>query len=158
MTGLGHLEGKSVVVWGNGFDLGTYTVTAGAITLSTAVTSAVIGLPYSAQFKSTKLAYAAGMGTALNQRKRLASMGLTLYNTHHLGLQYGEDFTNLDDIPLVIEDEEVTAGTIWSHKDLDMMEINTTWSTDGRLCLPAAAPRPCTLLACTITVQTNDHG
>lgn len=154
-----HLIGEDVVVWAGGEDLGTYTVSGGGtITVSEAVTSAIVGLPYTAQFKSTKLAYAAGMGTALNQRKRLASMGLTLYNTHHLGLEYGEDFTNMDDIPLVIEDEEVTAGTIWSHKDLDMMEFNSTWGTDGRLCLRATAPRPCTILGCTITVQTNDHG
>lgn len=158
MTGLSHLEGQTVIVWGNGLYNGSYTVASGQITLATAVTSAVIGLSYSATFKSGKLAYAAGGGTALSQRKRLTQLGLILYNTHHLGLQYGEDFDNLDDLPQVVEDLEVVAGTVWSTKDLDLMEINTTWQTDSRLCLKATAPYPCTLLAAVVAVQTNDKG
>lgn len=44
ISGLSHLEGEAVVVWGNGKDLGSYTVAAGAITVSEAVTSAIVGL------------------------------------------------------------------------------------------------------------------
>lgn len=159
ITGLSHLEAKTVVVWAAGLYLGTYTVSSGQITgLSQAVTTAIVGLAYSATFKSTKLSYAAGLGTALAQRKRLTQFGLILHNTHHLGLQYGEDADNLDDLPGMIEDLEVVAGTVWPHKDLDLMEINSTWSTDGRLYLKANAPKPCTLLAAIIGVQTNDKG
>jgi len=39
ITGLEHLEGKQVVVWGAGKALGTYTVASGSVTLSEAVTS-----------------------------------------------------------------------------------------------------------------------
>jgi hypothetical protein len=44
ISGLSHLEGCTVVVWANGKDLGSYTVSAAAITVSEAVTSAVVGL------------------------------------------------------------------------------------------------------------------
>lgn len=44
IAGLGHLEGETVVVWANGKDLGTYAVSAGAITASEAVASAIVGL------------------------------------------------------------------------------------------------------------------
>ncbi|MCC6172072.1 MAG: hypothetical protein IT481_08590 [Gammaproteobacteria bacterium] len=44
ISGLSHLEGANVVVWANGKDLGSYTVAAGAITVSEAVTSAIVGL------------------------------------------------------------------------------------------------------------------
>ena len=66
ITSLGHLEGEEVVCWGNGKDLGTYTVSGGAITPSETVTSHCTGLGYDATFKSTKLAYAASMGTAFH--------------------------------------------------------------------------------------------
>lgn len=158
ITGLSHLEAATVCVWAGGLYLGTYTVASGNITVSTAVTTAIVGLPYTATFKSTKLAYAAGLGTALAQRKRLTQLGLLLYNTHHLGLQYGEDASNLDDLPGIVEDLEVVAGTVWTTKDLDLMEINSTWGTDGRLYLKATAPKPVTLLAAVIGVETKDKG
>lgn len=44
VTGLSHLEGKTVVVWGNSKDLGSYTVSSASITLSEAVTSCIVGL------------------------------------------------------------------------------------------------------------------
>jgi hypothetical protein len=44
VSGLSHLEGASVVLWANGKDLGTYTVSAGAITASEAVTTGIVGL------------------------------------------------------------------------------------------------------------------
>src|SRR5690606_39106549 len=71
VLGLSHLEGKSVVVWADGKDMGVYTVTGGSITLSEAVAAAdvLVGLPYQATYKSTKLAYAAAAGTALAQIK-----------------------------------------------------------------------------------------
>jgi hypothetical protein len=44
ISGLSHLEGCSVVVWANGKDLGSYTVSSAAITVSEAVTTAIVGL------------------------------------------------------------------------------------------------------------------
>lgn len=44
ITGLSHLEGESVIVWANGKDLGSYTVSSGSITVSEAVTTAIVGL------------------------------------------------------------------------------------------------------------------
>jgi hypothetical protein len=156
ITGLDHLEGETVCAWGNGKDLGTYTVTTGAITLSEAVTGAVIGLTYTAQFKSAKLAYAAQMGSALGQRKRIHSLALILANTHYQGLQYGPDFDNLDDLPLV-EDGAITAENyVWDSYDKDAFTFPGTYDTDSRLCLQASAPRPCTVLAAVIGMQTNE--
>lgn len=159
ITGLSHLEGESVVVWGNGADLGTYTVTSGQITgLTSAVTSAIIGLPYTAQYKSVKLAYAAASTTAFNQKKKVNGLGLILYNTHYQGLQYGPDFSKLDSLPLVEEGKVTTVGTIHASYDKDMFEFEGTWNTDARICLQASAPRPCTVLALTFAIETNDKG
>lgn len=158
ITGLDHLEGESVVVWGNTKPLGTYTVSGGSITLSEAVTSAVVGLYYSASYKSSKLAYAANLGTALCQTKKLNKLGLILANTHAQGVQYGPDFDNLDDLPGVESGITVTDDTIHTAYDEDMFEFNGEWDTDSRLCLFAEAPKPCTVLAAVMAIQTNDDG
>lgn len=157
ITGLDHIEGETVIVWGGGKDIGSYTVTGGQITgLSEAVTSAVIGLPYTAQWKSAKLAYASGLGTALLQKKRLSHLGVILANTHAQGLKYGPSFDYMDDLPLMESGAEVGADTVHTSYDEEMFEFPGEWDTDSRLCLQAQAPRPCTILAAVLPVETHD--
>lgn len=156
ITGLSHLEGESVVVWGNGADLGTKTVTGGQITGLTPVTSAVVGLPYTAQWKSTKLAYAAQLGTGLTQPKRIGRLGVIMVNTHAQGLKYGPDYTHLDPLPIVEKGRSLSGSTIHSVYDEQSFSFSGTWDTDSRLCLQAQAPRPCTLLAAIIDLETRE--
>jgi hypothetical protein len=157
ITGLSHLEGKTVVVWGDGRDLGTYTVSGGQITgITTAVSNAIVGLYYEARFESMKQCFAAAMGTPLNQRKRIDHVGLILLDTHYQGLQFGPDFDNLDDLPLMSQEQVTPADTVWEEFDEDSIVFPGTWSTDSRICLKAFAPRPCTVLAATISMTTSD--
>lgn len=156
ITGLGHLEGLSVVVWQDGIDGGTYTVSGGSITLLTAATNAVVGLGYTGKFKSAKLAYAGAGGTALCQRKRIAQVGVILKDTHYQGLEFGPDFASMDPLPLSLGGKAIPANTIHSSFDGDMIEFPGDWSTDSRLCLQAQAPRPCTVLAAVIAMETQD--
>lgn len=156
ISGLDHLEGESVVIWGDGKDLGAKTVSGGSITLPTAVQSAVVGLTYTAKRKTTKLAYGAAMGTALTMRKRINALGLVLANTHYQGLQYGPDFDRLDGLPAMEMGAVTPDDTVWEAFDRDSFEFSGTWDTDSRLCLQAQAPRPCTILAAVISMDTND--
>lgn len=156
ITGLSHLNGKTVCAWGSGKDLGTYTVSGGQITLSEAVTGCIVGLVYTASFKSAKQAFGASMGTPLNQRKRIDHLGLILADTHYQGLEYGPDFTTMDSLPLVERYEETAVDTVWDSYDEDLISFPGEWSTDSRLCLRATAPRPATVLAATVSMLTND--
>lgn len=156
ITGLSHLEAKEVVVWGNSKDLGTYTVSSGSITLSEAVTSCIIGLAYTAQWKSSKLAYAAALGTALGQKKKINQLGVILRNTHYQGLQYGRDFTLMDELPQNLDGANTAADTVHSHYDHVGFEFPGSWDTDSRLCLQAQAPKPCNILAAIVSVETHD--
>ena len=87
VAGLDHLEGETVVAWGDGVDLGTHTVAFGGVTLPGPVAQACVGLPYTARYKSAKLPYGAQLGVALAQRKRIAALGLILADTHAQGIQ-----------------------------------------------------------------------
>jgi hypothetical protein len=156
ISGLDHLEGEEVVVWGDGKDVGAYTVSGGAITgLTTAVTSATVGLSYEAKFLSAKLAYAAKLGTAINQSKRISQVGLVLLNTHYQGLEVGPDFDTMDQLPVIEEGTETPVDTIWSEYDAPMNAFNGTWKTDTRIALRATAPRPATVMAVSFNIQTN---
>lgn len=157
ITDLGHLEGKAVVVWGAGKDLGAFTVSGAQITgLAEAVTDAIVGIGYSARFKSAKQSFGAAMGTPLNQRKRIDHVGLILADTHYQGIEYGRDFDTMDSLPLIDNYEETPIDTVWEEFDRDMIAFPGEWSTDSRICLRATAPRPCTVLACTVSMTLND--
>ncbi len=167
ITGLTHLEGKDVVVWADGADVGTddstlpwtqrYTVSGGQITLSTAASNVVVGLGYTAQFKSAKLG-TAGQVSPLNQQKRTVHLGLVLANMHPRGLRYGPYFDGqftdyyMDDMPLIEDGTEVGTDMADDY-DQNMVEFPGTWTTDARLCLQAQAPRPCTVLAVTTDMK-----
>lgn len=164
ITGLSHLENETVVVWGwndsdtTGKDLGTYTVSSGQITnLTQSVENAIVGLGYTAQFKSAKLAYAAQMGTAVNQIKKINMIGLTLLNTHYQAVQFGQNFTRMDRLPLVKDGADISSHTIHETFDERMVALPGNWDTDARLCLQAVAPRPCTIAGAVIDLTTNEY-
>ena len=162
ITGLSHLEGKTVVAWTNGTcpedengDIKTYVVSSGQITLDTPSTNVVVGLGYTAQWKNAKLAIAMALGTSLTQKKAIGELGLIARNLHPKGLKYGRDFDNLDDLPQVYESAPVDTDAVFDTYDVQPFVFPGQWNTDSRLCLQAQAPRPATLLAAVMTVESG---
>lgn len=171
LTGFSHLNGEATIVWADdtgqsypgkdlSYDTGgvqrTYTVAAGTVTVGEAVHHAVVGLPYSATWKSSKLAYAAQAGTALAQLKRTDKIAFVLYNTHCRGLRFGNDTGNLDPLPRIVDGSTVDSRKIFATFDKPAMPFPGLWDADSRIVLRATAPRPCTVLAAVPTVQTNE--
>jgi len=173
ITGLSHLEGESVVVWGwntsspftvtlpdgttqtVGKDLGTFTVASGQITgLASSVTNACVGLPYTARFKSAKLAHLSP--SPLTQRKRLDHVALVLNDTHCQGVQFGQSFDTMDSLPLNEKGFNIDDDTIWSETELPSIELPGEWDTDARLCLKAQSPRPATVAAAVIGMTVHE--
>lgn len=156
VTGADHLVGSSVVIWANGKDLGSATVSStGTFEASMASTSVYYGLPFPAQFRSAKLAYAAEEGTALTQKKKIDRMGAILADTHAQGIQYGPSSTALSYIPLR-ETGNTTTDTIYTAYDEQSVAFDGSWDTDSRLELWGQAPRPATVLAAVLTIDTKD--
>ncbi len=173
LTGFQHLIGKNIILWaddtgsvGHGKDLSpdaagvqtTYAVDtgSGAVTLSEAVHHAVGGLPYAADWRSAKLAYAAEAGTALTQMKRVDKMGVILHQTHNNGLFFGSDSGHLDALPRMDKGAVVDADAIHPVFDQVAFPFPSAWDADARVHLRAKAPRPATVLAIVPTVATNE--
>lgn len=170
ITGLSHLEGEEVVCWAwntvtpftnaagaaIGHDMGVFMVSGGQIAgLADPVTNAVVGLYYEASYKSSKLAYAVEAGSALTQKKRVAQLGVIGRWLHALGLRYGPSFEVMDDLPRVEQGVVIDANDMRVAYDEEQFSFDGDWSTDARICLVAAAPRPATLLALVIGMETN---
>lgn len=159
IPGLSHLEGRQVVVWGDGRDLGVYAVSGGQVDLGdVSVRQAVVGLYYEATFVSTRRAFADRAGTPMNRDKRILGVGLVVQNTHCRGIQYGPDLDHLDDLPADLwrdADGEYDEDTVFAEADLDIFSINSEWVTDARFALKAAAPRPAQIACATVVMRTN---
>lgn len=153
ITGLGHLEGETVTIWADGEYRGEAVVSSGAVAGS--YTSWIAGLPYTAEFKSTKMAYAVESGTSLVMKKRIAKLGIIARNIHPQGLKYGPDFDNLDDLPAVEDYDEIDGDVVREAYDEEMFTFPGDWSTDSRLCLKATAPLPVTLLAAIVSMEAH---
>lgn len=169
ITGLSHLEGEDVIVWGDGTDRSpleyassgaatqkVYRVSGGSITMDTFVESAIIGLPYTGRYKSVKIGLQSQLGASLNQIKKINSLGLIMQNTHKKGLRYGPSFDELDDLPDIEDWTEVDSDIIHNEYDKEPFEFDGHWDTDSRLCLEAMAPRPCNLLSCVLQVTLHE--
>ncbi len=162
VTGLTHLEGETVVVWANGEAImdgdvpQTFTVASGQITLPSAVTGTVIvGLSYDWQWQSAKLAYGVQDGAPLSRRKTLRDVAPILYKTHVRGIKAGQDFTNMDYLPLSYQGQTLDANTVLDAYDQQSYCVPGGWDTDTRLCLAGQAPLPCTVLSLSLTMEAN---
>jgi hypothetical protein len=140
--------------------VGSVAVSGGAVTLPNGqkATTITACLGYVAPFMSTKLAYAAQLGSALAQKKRIDHLGLVMYDTYSQGIRYGQRFDALDDLPMREADQPTATGTVWSEYDAPMVEMPGEWNTDARLCLLARAPAPCTIGGVVIGITTNERG
>lgn len=156
VTGLTHLEGETVAIWADGAYVGTGAVSSGAVSVSPTPTSWVAGLPYTATFKSAKLARQTQLGMSLTQRSRIDHIGLILANTHAKGLEFGPDFATMDDLPDIEDGAAVDGDAVWESYDEDQIEFPGDWGTDNRICLRATAPKPCTVLAAVLTTDRQD--
>ena len=171
-----HLVGESVIAWGSldtgstphvdlspGYDSlqTTWTVDTGGDVQLTGLTEgvhhAVVGLPYTANWKSTKLAYGAQAGTALAQVKRVAQVAFVLHQSHNAGLRFGGDTGHLDPLPRMIDGATVDADHIFPTLDLGAVPFPGTHGTDERFHMRAQAPRPVTILGTVPSVQSNER-
>ena len=188
LAGFTHLIGQTVAIWGaakNAFsgdgsspvdfgDLGTAVVSnTGTVTIpnNIYVTTAVVGVPYQAEFISAKLAYASQLGSALNQVKRIDHIGFTLTATHCQGVRYGRFTPNdaqntksgiftlppvLDDLPQVEYGAIVDQTTVYTQYDAKQIEFECDHDSDVRLYIQSASPRPATINGITFQIESSN--
>ena len=92
-SGLDHLEGETVVAQADGEYAGTFTVTNGRITLSSAASHVAVGLSYTATIEPGLPDLGAERGSSSAMLQRFARTTLYLYETGE-GLSVGEDYSN----------------------------------------------------------------
>ena len=170
MTGLEHLAGLEVCVWADGAYVGNGTVTQfgtpgeldlanltlnGSPNDASPASNVVVGLQYTAQFQSTKLATLQRIG--LMERKKVNKIGFIAENLHHLGIQYGPTFDLLYDLPQVENSQVVATDFVWDEYHEDNFPFGGEWDMDSRICLQGQSPKPATILAAIAEFQSVEY-
>jgi hypothetical protein len=158
-----HLEGETVVVWADGGPIetapgvrGEFVVNgSGNITVPSAVTNWVAGLPYRMRYKSARLAYGAQGGTAMLQKKTLHEVGLILTNFTRWGIKVGPSFGSLYSMPGKVLGQVPSDIVLDEVHDECPFTRGGSWTLDDRLCIEVESPFTCTLLGITLSVETH---
>ena len=145
IAGLGHLEGETVALLGDGVDLDTYTVGSGVITASTAVTTAQVGQVYTSKLEPMKPVIEAQMGTSAGSIVKVNEMGISLLDS--AGVKYGTSDSALYDIDLddarwvnLSEIDGLFTGTVTVATD-------GGFSLEAPLIISSSSPLPLTVRA-----------
>lgn len=81
LTGLDHLEGKTVRILGDGADMGTRLVQDGAVTVQTDISTAVVGLEYTSKLQPMRQEIPLRDGTSQFRMWRTSRIGLFVHDS-----------------------------------------------------------------------------
>lgn len=150
ITGLGHLEGKTVSILADAAVHRQLVVTGGSITLDNAASKVQVGLPITADLQTLPLAMQIpGYGQGLH--KNVNKVFVRVKDSS--GIKSGPDFNSL------VEAKIRTTEPYGSAPALQTREIEivnkAAWSDGGQVCIRQADPLPLTVVALTIDFATG---
>lgn len=157
ITGLGHLQGQTVKVLGDGAIVADKTVASSQITLDIAKSVVQIGLGYSHRLKTPKISSGNPAGTPVGKLKRVFGMTFVLLNSHTLSYGEGEDDDEDEELTeidfRVVSDAMDTPAPLFTGERF--VEFPGDWKRDARIVLESDDPVPFTLLAIAPEINVN---
>ncbi len=148
LSGLAHLDGRTVGVLADGFVQDDKVVTAGAITLDEPGVLVHAGLRYVCDLETLEINIPGGQTTRL-QNKLIKRLGIIVQDTR--SLLAGADFNSLE------EWEPRTAEAMTAPPDVQngclQVWITGSWAERGRVCIRQSDPLPMAILG--VIVDTN---
>lgn len=152
ITGLDHLEGETVKIWGDGAIRPEKAVESGQVELDIEASVAQIGLAYKHTAKTLKVTSGNPAGTPIGKKKRI--YGITFVLLHSHTLKYGPDADNLAtrDFRLVSDPMDAGAPLFTGEQ---FVEFPGDWAEDARIVIESDDPTPFVLLAMAPEIQVN---
>lgn len=167
VTGLNHLEGKTVSILADGSVVTPQVVVDGSITLQHAASSIVVGLAYVCQLQTPYLDISDSQGTIQNKRKNIYSVGIRLNASR--GLAIG---TNQPDASAQPNNATVPWSSMVEIKERNAMvnagnaiplftgdhfiNVPANWDIRGQIAIQQIYPLPANVTACITYFQIGD--
>ena len=152
LSGLTHLEGKTVDILADGAVAPRQVVASGAITLDTAASVVHVGLGFTSDLRTLPLSIegmqGAGQGTMKNVNKvhlRVSQSSL---------VQAGPSFDRLREYPARAISDPYGSPPALRDGELSL-SVDPSWNTDAAICVRQDLPVPLTVLSMTLDLQTG---
>jgi hypothetical protein len=158
VSGLDHLEGLVVDVLADGQPYGA-TVSGGSVTLATAASKIVVGLPFTPKLQTLQLDLGNEQNTVQGKRKRVAAVSVRVRDTSSRGLRIGTTFDTL--VPFVpnISSTDNMALSPLGLMTADMrLIIDPSYNVPGQICIEQEHPLPATILGVIPEIVLGDTG
>lgn len=149
ITGLHHLNGKTVQILADGAVHPPRVVASGSITLESAASVVQVGLPYTSDLQTLPLAFEGVQGGGQFMRKNLN--GVAVRVTRSNLVKAGPSFSKLTEFPA--RDHTDPYGSPPALKTAELrFAVGPNWNSDGTLCVRQDQPLPLTVLNLTLDV------
>ena len=152
ISGLTHLEGKTVDILADGAVEARQVVTGGQVVLGTAASLVHIGLPITADLRTLPLAMegaqAAGQGTVKNVNK------VHLRVSQSSVIKAGPAFDRLREYPARTISDPYGSPPALRDGELTL-SIDPSWNQDAAICVRQDLPLPLTVLSMTLEIQSG---
>lgn len=145
VTGLSHLEGKTVCVLADGVVQTKKTVSGGAITLDSAAATVIVGLPVQAELQTTPIAMQID-GMAQGRVKAINKAWIKLYRS--VGLNVGPSGS----LTVPSYPYDATGGEKTEEIDVTLLPA---WQRYGQVLLKHSEPVPLSVLGMTYEVAVG---
>lgn len=153
ITGLWHLEGKTVDVCVDGATHPRQTVANGTISLNSPAGVVHVGLNYVMKAQIQDINAGAQDGTAIGKTKRVDKIGLRLFNT--VGGSVGPDEANLEELDFRDFEDRMDLATEMFTGDI-IVPYNEGYSIQNAPMFYHADPLPATIVAIMPRLVTQD--
>lgn len=153
VTGLHHLEGKSVAILANGDVQPAQVVTGGAVTLERAASRVHVGLPYFCDLQTLRLDVGGQPDGTMQGRKKVIPF-VTVRMERTRGLSGGPRETHLKELKQGPDAYNAPTGLYTGDYKLS---VPGDWATGGQLFFRQAYPLPATILGLIPEVVFGAH-
>ncbi len=144
ITGLNHLEGKSVQILTDGSTHPDKTVSGGSVTLDRQASKVHIGLSYNSLVETLRLEAGADDGIAQGKIKRIH--GITARFLDTVGAELGPDVNNLDRLPFRDSSMDMDTAVPLFNGDKEIF-FPSGYENDAQVVIRQSQPLPMTIVA-----------
>jgi hypothetical protein len=152
ISGLDHLEGETVAILADGYVLAQQVVSSGDITLATAATKVIVGLPYTSDVETLNIELNLPDGTTQDRDVLVGEVTVRFLDSR--GGWIGPDSSHLDEV-VQITDPPMGEPTPLYTGDFKQ-ELNSQYDKGGRVFYRQVDPLPFTILSLIPVVTVGD--
>lgn len=153
LSGLDHLEGKTVSILADGAVMPQATIVSGTFTLDTAASVVIAGLPFTSILEPMDLETKEENGTSQGKRKKIHSVVIRFLNT--LGAKIGSSSGTLDIIPFRTPSDLMDSPPPLFTGD-KVVPFPGGWDRHGYIRITQEQPLPMNVIAIIPQVNTYD--